>query len=77
MISNPTNGDVYSIQLYVIKYVSDLQQVCGFLWVPKFPTPIKLTATFSYISYISWWSVLLVEETGIHGENNPTAASEP
>jgi hypothetical protein len=45
VISNPTNGNVYSIQLYVIKYVSDLQQVGGFLWVPKFPPPIKLTVT--------------------------------
>jgi len=34
-------------------------------------------ATFNNISYISWWSVLLVEETGIRGENHPTAASEP
>jgi hypothetical protein len=28
--SNPTHGAVYSIH-YVIKFVSDLQQVCGFL----------------------------------------------
>jgi len=25
-------------------------------------------ATFNNISDISWWSVLLVEETGVHGE---------
>jgi hypothetical protein len=30
---NPTHGEVYSIQHYVIKFVSDLQQVGGFLWV--------------------------------------------
>jgi hypothetical protein len=32
--SNPTHdayGEVYSIQHYVIKFVSDLWQVCGFL----------------------------------------------
>jgi len=29
--SNPTLGEVYSIQHYVIKFVSDLLQVCGFL----------------------------------------------
>ena len=29
--SNPTHGEVYSIQLYVIKFVSDLRQVGGFL----------------------------------------------
>jgi len=28
--SNPTHGDVYSIQHYVIKFVSDLRRVCGF-----------------------------------------------
>ena len=36
---------VYSIQLYVIKFVSDLRQVCGFLQLLQFPPPIKLTAT--------------------------------
>ena len=40
---NPVHCDVYSIQLYVIKFVSDLRQVSGFLWVFWFPPPIKLT----------------------------------
>jgi hypothetical protein len=39
------SGEVYSIQHYVIKFVSDLWQVGGFLWVLQFPPPIKLTAT--------------------------------
>ena len=43
--SNPVNGEVYSIQLYVIKFVSYLRQVGGFLWVRQFSPPIKLTAT--------------------------------
>ena len=38
---NPVQGEVYSIQHYVIKFVSDLWQVGGFLW---FPPPIKLIA---------------------------------
>ena len=42
---NPTNSEVYSIQHYVIKFVSDLRQVGGFLQVLRFPPPIKLTAT--------------------------------
>ena len=42
---NPVHGKVYSIQHYVIKFVSDLQQVGGFLWVLRFPPSIKLTAT--------------------------------
>jgi hypothetical protein len=32
-------------------------------------------ATFNNISVISWWSVLLVEETGVPGENHRPAAS--
>ena len=39
---NPAHGEVYSIQHYVIKFVSDLRQVGCFL---RFPPPIKLTAT--------------------------------
>ena len=38
--SNPVH-----VQHYVIKFVSDLQQVGGFLWVFRFPPPIKLTTT--------------------------------
>ena len=40
----PPSAKVYSIQHYVIKFDSDLQQVSGFLWVLRFPPPIKLTA---------------------------------
>ena len=36
--------EVYSIQHYVIKFVSDLRQVDGFLRVLRFPLQIKLTA---------------------------------
>ena len=36
--SNPVNDEVYSMQHYVMKFVS----VCGVLW---FPPPIKLIAT--------------------------------
>jgi len=32
-------------------------------------------ATFNNISVISWWSVLLVEETRVPGENHRPAAS--
>jgi hypothetical protein len=41
VISNPAHGEVYSIQHYV-KFISDLGQVSGFLWLPP---PIKLIAT--------------------------------
>ena len=42
-----TQDEVYSIQHYVIKFVNNLRQVGGFLWVLRFPTPIKLTAAIS------------------------------
>ena len=42
---------VYLIQHYVIKFVSDLRQVGGFLRVLRFPPPIKLTTTI-YITEI-------------------------
>jgi hypothetical protein len=43
--SNPVHGEVYSIQHYVIRVVSDLREVGGFLQVLRLPQPIKLTAT--------------------------------
>ena len=43
--SNPAHGGVYSIQYYVIKFVSKLRHVGGFLRVLRFPPPVKLTAT--------------------------------
>ena len=35
-----------------------------------------LSATFINITVISWWSVLLVEESGVPGENHQPAASQ-
>ena len=43
--SNAAYGELYSIQHYVIKFVSDLRQVGGFLRIHLFPPPINLTAT--------------------------------
>jgi hypothetical protein len=44
VISNPVHDEVYSIQLYLMKFVGDLQQVGGFLRALLFLPPIKLTA---------------------------------
>jgi hypothetical protein len=41
--SNPAYGEVYLIQRYVIKFVSDLWQVGGFLQVLRIPPPVNLT----------------------------------
>ena len=43
--SNPVHEEVYLIQHYVKKFVSDLRQVGVFLRVIRFPPPIKLTVT--------------------------------
>jgi hypothetical protein len=43
--SNPTHGEVYSIQHYLTKFVSDLRQVSDFLRFLWFPPPVKLIAT--------------------------------
>jgi hypothetical protein len=37
------NGEMYSIQYYVIQFVSDLRQIDGYLRILRFPPPIKLT----------------------------------
>jgi hypothetical protein len=49
--SNPTHGKVYSLQLYVMKFVSDLWQVCGFLLLFQFPPPRKLTHDITEILF--------------------------
>jgi hypothetical protein len=43
-----------SVQHYMIKFVSDLRQVCGFLRVLRYPPPIKLTSTIS-LEYCWKW----------------------
>jgi hypothetical protein len=43
--SNLSHGEEYSIQHYVIKFVSDLLRVGGFLRVRRFPPSKNLTTT--------------------------------
>ena len=38
---NPIHSEVYLVQHYVIKFVSDLRQVGSFLRVHRFPPPLK------------------------------------
>jgi len=45
MSSNYAHGEVYSIHLYVIKFVSDLRKVGSFFRVLLFSPPIKLIVT--------------------------------
>ena len=53
MSLNPVHGEVCSILHYVVKFVSDLRQVCGFLRVLQFPPPIKLNIVESGIKHVS------------------------
>ena len=46
--SNLAQGDVYSVQHYVIKFVGDLRQVSGYLRVLWFPPSIKLTPQYNW-----------------------------
>ena len=52
--SNPTHGEVCSIQLYVIKIVSDLRQVGSFPRIIRFHPPIKLEFRVSFIGGGNW-----------------------
>ena len=44
MSQNSGHGEVYSIQEYVIKLVSDMPQLGSFLWILRIPPSIKLIA---------------------------------
>jgi len=63
--SNPTHGEVYLIQHYVIKFVSDLRQVGGFLWVlwfhpMKLKTEILLKVALNTITLTVLWHLFKV-----------------
>ena len=42
MSLNPAHGDIYSIQHYVVNFVSDLRQVSGFIRVIRFSFTNKI-----------------------------------
>ena len=48
------SSGVYSIQHYMIKFVSDLRLVGGFLRVLRFPPPIKLTSMICWLPQYNW-----------------------
>ena len=53
------------VQHYVIKFVSDLQQIGGFLRVLRFPPPIKLTATI-WLKYCWNATLNIIKQTNKH-----------
>ena len=54
---NPANGEVYLIQHYMIKFVSDMRHVSGFLQVLRLPPRYK-------------WNI--VESDAKHHNPNPS-----
>ena len=58
------SAHVYSIQHYVIQFLSDLRQVDDFLRVLRFPPPIKLTNTILLIAEI-------LSESGVKHHSSP------
>ena len=54
--SNPTHGEAYSIQHYVIKFVSDLRQVSGFLWL-LYTTLCDKVCQWSFVTG-QWFSLV-------------------
>jgi hypothetical protein len=66
--SNPTDGDVYSIHLYVMKLVSELRQICVFF-------PCTLVSSTNKIDryVVNSWNIV---ETGMkHHYSNPSPSS--
>ena len=50
--SNPFHGEVYSIQHYMIKSVSDLRNLSVFALVLWFPAPIMLSVALFNITIV-------------------------
>jgi hypothetical protein len=64
--SNPTHGEVYSIQHYMIKFVSDLRQVSGFHRELRFSPPLTLWVRTRFmarcIRYIQHYVIKFVSD---------------
>ena len=52
VISNSSNGEVYSIQRYVLKFISDLRQVGGFLWVSSTKKAVRHDIAEIFLKFI-------------------------
>jgi hypothetical protein len=67
-----TNKYFEGVQRFELESVGFAKPNCSCLFVYM----IVFNATFNNISVISWWSVLLMEETGGPGENQRPDASQ-
>ena len=53
-----------------ISWLSTINNVSNFIVFREFSRAMLFNATFNNISAILWRSVLLVEKTGVYGENH-------
>jgi hypothetical protein len=61
----------FFIQTVLLVYFDWINEDCSFCVYPfNYVCLMVFNVTFNNISVISWWSVLLMEETGGHGENH-------
>ena len=65
----------YRKQHISFNIVINIQHDMNFIYNWETVRVMVFNATFNNISVISWWSVLLVEETGVLRENHRPAAS--
>jgi len=61
--SNSAHGEAYTLQHYVLKFVSHVRQVGGFLQVRLFRPPITLTATITEILFKMAFSTITLTST--------------
>ena len=67
-VSSPINVNISHFYHLLCNYSANWNKTLQVVWLMVFG------ATFNNISVISWWSVLLVEETGVPGENHRPVA---
>ena len=61
---------------YYFSKIINYKYLLILFWSKHFVSLMVFNATFNNISDISWRSVLLVEETGVPGENHRPVASQ-
>ena len=73
--SNSAHGEVYSIQHYVLKFVSGLRQICGFLWLinlqPNFSKIFKTGCFFFLICIVFKLNITMHELSWFSNIQNP------
>ena len=75
LICNLRNRKIFTgIMIFFYSLHSQKCSSCEFILIYRIRV-VVFNATFNNISVISWWSVLLVDETKLPGENHQPATS--